>query len=33
MEKVKVVAPATLSNLGSGFDVFGMALAEPFDHI
>lgn len=33
MEKVKVVAPATLSNLGSGFDVFGMALSEPFDII
>ena len=33
MEKVKVVAPATLSNLGSGFDVFGMALADPFDVI
>ena len=33
MEKVKVVAPATLSYLGSGFDVFGMALSEPFDII
>lgn len=33
MEKVKVVAPATLSNLGSGFDVFGMALTAPFDTI
>lgn len=30
---IKVIAPATLSNLGPGFDVFGMALAEPFDTV
>lgn len=33
MDKVTVRSPATLSNLGSGFDVFGMALREPFDEI
>jgi len=31
MEKVTVRSPATLSNLGSGFDVFGLALREPYD--
>ena len=25
VDKVKVASPATLSNLGSGFDVFGLA--------
>ncbi len=33
MDKVTVRSPATLSNLGSGFDVFGLALREPFDVI
>ncbi|MBM4237328.1 MAG: homoserine kinase [Euryarchaeota archaeon] len=32
-KKVVVRAPSTLSNLGSGFDVFGLALKEPFDLI
>jgi homoserine kinase len=32
-DSITVVAPATLSNLGSGFDVFGLALREPFDII
>mgnify|MGYP005834272157 CR=1 FL=1 len=32
-DKVKVASPATLSNLGSGFDVFGLALSEPNDVI
>lgn len=31
MDRVSVASPATLSNLGSGFDVFGLALNEPFD--
>lgn len=30
-ERATVIAPATLSNLGSGFDVFGLALQEPYD--
>ncbi len=29
--KVVVSAPATIANLGPGFDVFGLALAEPAD--
>ncbi|MCL2143373.1 MAG: homoserine kinase [Methanomassiliicoccaceae archaeon] len=29
----KVAAPATISNIGPGFDIFGMALKEPFDVI
>jgi homoserine kinase len=29
----KVAAPATISNIGPGFDIFGMALNEPFDII
>jgi homoserine kinase len=29
--RVRVFSPATLSNLGPGFDVFGLALAEPGD--
>lgn len=33
MDKVAVRSPATLSNLGSGFDVFGLALREPYDVI
>ncbi|MDI6643009.1 MAG: homoserine kinase [Candidatus Hodarchaeaceae archaeon] len=28
---VKVSAPATIANLGPGFDVFGLALSHPFD--
>ena len=31
MNKVKVLAPATVANLVCGFDVFGMALSEPYD--
>jgi len=31
MDNVMVRSPATLSNLGSGFDVFGLALREPYD--
>ncbi|MEM2944542.1 MAG: homoserine kinase [Methanomassiliicoccales archaeon] len=30
---VVVVSPATLSNMGPGFDVFGLALSEPYDTI
>ena len=30
---VLVHSPATLSNLGCGFDVFGLALAAPYDTI
>lgn len=30
---IKIIAPATISNLGPGFDVFGMALQKPFDTI
>src|SRR4051794_21034531 len=30
---IKVCAPATIANLGPGFDILGMALAEPFDVI
>jgi len=30
---IKVMAPATISNIGPGFDTFGMALNEPFDII
>ncbi len=29
--RVKVKAPATSANLGPGFDVFGLALKEPYD--
>ncbi|MBR2254971.1 MAG: homoserine kinase [Candidatus Methanomethylophilaceae archaeon] len=32
-EWVKVAAPATTSNIGAGFDVFGIALKEPYDII
>jgi homoserine kinase len=31
MNKIKVHAPATVANLVCGFDVFGMALSEPYD--
>ncbi|MEM2883570.1 MAG: homoserine kinase, partial [Nitrososphaerales archaeon] len=30
-DRVAVKAPATSANLGPGFDVFGIALSEPFD--
>ncbi|MCL2607265.1 MAG: homoserine kinase [Methanomassiliicoccaceae archaeon] len=30
---IKVAAPATISNIGPGFDTFGMALNNPFDVI
>lgn len=30
---IKVAAPATTSNIGAGFDVFGLALKEPYDVI
>lgn len=30
---IKIAAPATISNIGPGFDIFGMALKEPFDII
>jgi homoserine kinase len=29
--RVKVSAPATIANLGPGFDVFGLTLADPVD--
>ena len=29
--RLKVRAPATSANLGPGFDVFGLALMEPYD--
>ncbi len=32
-ERVRVHAPATLSNLGPGFDVLGLAIEEPGDHV
>lgn len=32
-EWVKIAAPATISNIGPGFDIFGMALQNPFDVI
>src|SRR3989304_3475573 len=31
--RVKVVAPATVANLGSGFDVLGIALETPGDYV
>jgi homoserine kinase len=31
--RVRVVSPATLSNLGPGFDILGLALAEPGDTV
>ena len=30
---IKVAAPATISNIGPGFDIFGMALGDPYDVI
>ncbi|MDD2666744.1 MAG: homoserine kinase [Methanocellales archaeon] len=33
MDHIKVKAPATSANLGSGFDVFGIALQAPYDII
>ena len=33
LDSVLVHSPATLSNLGCGFDVFGLALAAPYDTI
>ncbi len=32
-EWVRIAAPATTSNIGAGFDVFGLALKEPYDII
>lgn len=32
-EWIKVAAPATTSNIGPGFDTFGLALKEPYDII
>jgi homoserine kinase len=32
-DSVLVHSPATLSNLGCGFDVFGLALAAPYDAV
>jgi homoserine kinase len=31
--RVKVFAPATISNLGSGFDVLGLAIDQPGDYV
>ena len=31
--QVRVFAPATLSNLGPGFDVLGLALERPGDYV
>lgn len=33
MKKVRVKSPATIANLGCGFDILGLALSEPFDII
>jgi homoserine kinase len=32
-DSVKIIAPASIANVGPGFDVFGLALAEPYDVI
>jgi len=32
-EWIRVAAPATTSNIGPGFDIFGLALKEPYDVI
>ncbi|MDR0887874.1 MAG: homoserine kinase [Candidatus Methanoplasma sp.] len=32
-EWIKIEAPATTSNIGAGFDIFGLALSSPFDII
>jgi len=31
--RVRVKAPATVSNLNCGFDVLGLAINEPFDTV
>lgn len=33
LRRVEVRAPATVANLGPGFDILGMALAEPWDTV
>ncbi|MBW9224029.1 homoserine kinase [Methanothermococcus sp. SCGC AD-155-E23] len=33
MERIKVISPATSANLGPGYDIFGLALSEPYDTI
>jgi len=33
MDRIKIKVPATSANLGAGFDIFGLALKEPFDII
>lgn len=33
VDYIKIKAPATVANLGAGFDVFGMALENPYDVI
>ncbi len=33
IDRIKVRAPSTMANLGPGFDVFGIAMAEPYDII
>src|SRR5258707_1309097 len=33
LRSVEVFAPATIANLGSGFDILGMAVMEPYDII
>ena len=32
-EWIKIAAPATTSNIGAGFDTFGLAIHEPYDII
>ena len=32
-EWIRIAAPATTSNIGAGFDVFGLALKDPYDII
>jgi homoserine kinase len=31
LERVTVLAPATIANVGPGFDIFGLALDQPYD--
>ena len=33
LDRVRVFAPATLSNLGPGFDVLGLAIEQPGDYV
>src|SRR5689334_11152338 len=33
MKSVRVFAPASVSNLGCGFDVFGLAISSPGDEV